>query len=196
MLEHGKGGVDGKGGIKRNRTTVAEDKKKYLDLLVAAKTDPEKSIGHWSRLFDLKHSTIQNVLNRADALASELSQPQRDKMAREWRLSFFRLQTMESQLAEEGMLTPRDAQALQISKGICQDKVNILEGMPSDITVNIDVVRSDLPAIGRRIVEGARIAGMLPSVVFQPTSETPPPLLSKPETTAPSTQDPQSPDSP
>ena len=190
MLEH----KDGR--ISKNRTTQAEDKKKYKDLLIAAQTAPEKSIGHWSRLFDLTHATIQRVLNRADALAQELGQPQRDKMAREWRLSFFRLQTMESQLAEEGLLTPRDAQALQISKGICQDKVNILEGMPTDISVNIDVVRSDLPEIGRRIVEGARIAGMLPAVTSPQKAETPWTPGSRPETSAPPAQDPQSPDSP
>ena len=147
---------------KRHGSTLTEDKAEYSELIAAARAHPDLSKKRLGELFDLSPAIVSQVINRADALAQELGQPQREAMAREWRLSFFRLAAMEEQLATSGLLNPGDAQRLAIAKGICQDKVNIQEGLPSDITLNIDIIRGELPEIGRRIIEGARIAGMLP----------------------------------
>ena len=133
----------------------------YADVLADFQRDPTQSATSLGKKFGSSDQQILKVLNRTGMIYDALTEPKRKEIGREFRLSFFRGQKLEQDLTDAGKLTARDLRDIAVAKGIIAQHINLLEGMPTAIEVNVDVYREKFAQIAARMVQGARLAGML-----------------------------------
>lgn len=144
----------------------------YADVLTDFQKDPTQSAYKLAKKFGISDQQILNVLNRTGAVYDALTEPKRKEMGREMRLSFFRGQQVEQTLADAGKLTARDLRDLAVARGINAQHINLIEGMPTAIEVNVDVYREKFAQIAARMVQGAKLAGMLTEGQLGPPEDT------------------------
>lgn len=156
------------------RSRTKEDfEQNYPRALAEFRSDPTQSIPAIARKYGMSDSHLAIILNRTGAIYDALTESKRKEMGREFRLSFFRIQQLEQELTDAGQLNARDLRDLAVAKGITAQHINLIEGMPTAIEVNVDIYREKFAQIAYRMIEGAKMAGMLPEGGDGDTRSTP-----------------------
>lgn len=103
----------------------------------------------------LQQQDLQRILERYEKRIEDLQYAQPELYRQEWRRIYLEILAYKDGLARKEMITPSDWQRLTQALQTAQNTINVLEGMPTEITLNMHLHREYLPSLKKKI-EGVR----------------------------------------
>ena len=96
--------------------------------------------------------TVRDILQHLGPELNQLTQSRHDEMLAVWHDTFFQAYDQ----MQTGV-TARDRQALAITMGISTDKVQLLQGQPTALVLNLHEVRVEIPELAAKLTDVAKV---------------------------------------